>query len=68
MMGQLGHPSLLPRHWESLFKILDEEYNESEEITLMKLGEAGVFEDGKLEMLDEVCSCRKRVFFTKSYG
>ena len=56
MMGQLGHPSLLPRHWESLFKILDEEYNESEEITLMKLGEAGVFEDGKLEMLDEVCA------------
>ena len=59
MMGQLGHPSLLPRHWQQLYAILGEEFDIDDAgkvITLKELESYGVFLPAKLDALDEVCA------------
>ena len=56
LMGQLGHPSLLPRHWNDIYNILGQEYDDTNTtVTLNSLEEYGVFNPARLDELDEVC-------------
>ena len=64
MIVQLGHESLLPRHWINIYETLGLTFNESKPtiVTLRTLNNNGVFEPKHLDDLDEICGTAGKEF------